>query len=277
MGTLDAIRSLLFAPASDERKLRRALESDSDAVVADLEDAVAPQLKSAARSQLATAFGAAQGLSRRFVRLNGIESEWFDGDLELLMGLDVDAIVVPKATRRAVEAVAATGAPVVALVETAEGLASAREIAAAPNVAALLLGALDLGHELRLRPRPDGLELVVPRAELVLASALHDLRAPFDAVFPDIYDARALENDAERARSLGFGGKACIHPEQVAVVNRVFSPSETELEHARRVVAAYEAGVAAGRGATALDGMLIDLPVVLRARTLLGHERKDVA
>lgn len=275
---LDDVRSLLFVPASDERRVRRALDSGADAVVADLEDGVALQAKVAARERLvASGFGTSAKPVRRLARINATETEWLAGDLELVRHLDLDGIVVPKASLRAVESVAGTGLPAVALVETAEGLATARCIAGAPNVVALFLGALDLGHELRLQARPDGLELLFPRAELVLASALHGLRPPFDAVFPNVRDSDALEQDSERALSLGFGGKACIHPDQVAVVNRVFTVSESELDQARQVVAAYEAAVAAGRGATALEGQLVDLPVALRAQRLLAQEGKDTA
>jgi citrate lyase subunit beta/citryl-CoA lyase len=138
-------------------------------------------------------------------------------------------------------------------------------------VASLTLGAVDLGVQLRLEPRPDGLEILFARSKLVLDSAAAGIRAPIDVAYLDTRDAEGLEAEALLARSLGFRGKACIHPAQVPIVNRVFTPSRQEVEQARRTIDAYERGVAEGRGAIALDGRMIDRPVVERARTILAE------
>ena len=158
----------------------------------------------------------------------------------------------------------------VAIVETADGLRRAHEVAPQPRVQALVVGTIDLGVELRLEQREDGLEILFARSKVVLDSAAARIRAPIDRVWTDVRDRDGLEADARFARSLGFRGKACIHPDQVEIVNRVFTPSDDELSRARRIVEAYEQAVGEGDGVTALEGEMIDLPVVERARQVLA-------
>lgn len=275
MPSLAAARSFLFAPGSDERKLRKALEAGADAVVADLEDAVLVAEKAHARELVADVLGAPVDCLR-LVRVNAAGSPWLDDDLAALDRLRPDAVVLPKATPEAARLLAGLALPVVAIVETAEGLARVHELARTPPVAVLQLGAVDLGLALGLEARPDGLELLVPRSSLVLASAAAGLRAPVDQVWVDLRDEPGLRDDCLRGRSLGFRGKACIHPAQVPVVHDAFAPAESELRRARDVVAAYDRAAAEGKGAVALGGELIDLPVVERARQLLADAKRGV-
>ncbi len=207
------------------------------------------------------------------VRVNGADTRWFDDDLAATAELDLTALMLPKATPEAVAALGPAGPPVIAIVETAEGLRLAYETASSPRVAALLIGAVDLGLELGWEPRPDGLELLFARSKTVADSAAAGIRAPFDVVHVDTRDDAGLEAAAQFARSLGYRGKACVHPAQVAIVNRVFAPDATSVAWARRVVEAAEAGERDGRGAVALDGEMIDLPVVERARRILADAR----
>ena len=269
------IRSLLFAPGSDERKLRKALESAADGVVADLEDAVAPDEKAAARDVVRRVLRTAvTGTGRpAAVRVNGVETPYFRDDLVLVSELAPDALVVPKASPEAVAALGSEGPPVIAIVETAEGLRLAYETARSPRVVALVLGAADLGAELGLEPRSDGLEILYARSKVVVDSAAAGIRAPVDVVYLDLHDLEGLEEQARLARSLGFRGKACVHPDQVEVVNRVFAPTSAEVDWARRVVEAFEQGELAGRGVVALDGTMVDLPVVERARRILAEAK----
>jgi citrate lyase beta subunit len=275
--SLATARSLLFAPGNDERKLEKALAAGADAVVADLEDAVPATEKEAARTVARRVLGGAATASLVAVRVNAAGTEHWGADLQAVADLELDALVLPKATPEAVGTLGPDGPPVVAIVETALGVRHAYETARLPRVAALVLGAVDLGLELGLEPRADGQEVLYARSRLVLESAAAGLRSPFDLVHVDTRDDEGLEAEARLARSLGFRGKACIHPAQVAIVNRVFSPTGEERERARRVVEAYERGLADGRGAVALDGEMIDLPVVERARRILAETERSVS
>ena len=179
-------------------------------------------------------------------------------------------MMLPKATPVTVAALGPEGPPVLAIVESAEGLRLAYETAAADRVFALVLGTHDLGAELRTSPRSDGLEVLYARSKVVVDSAAANRRPPFDTVFRDVRDPAGLEEECLLASTLGFGGKVCIHPRQLEVVNRVFAPSEAELAWARRVLEAYEQGLQEGRGAVALDGKMIDMPIVRHAERLLA-------
>lgn len=238
----------------------------------DLEDAVAPGEKAAARELVRRLLGEPGAGPARVVRVNAAGSEWFEDDLALVRELELAAVVLPKASPDAVAAVGPSPL-LIALVETAHGLRLAFETASQPNVVALALGAVDLGLELRLEPRPDGQEVLFARSKLVLDSAAAGLRAPFDLVHVAVHDDEGLEAECRLARSLGFRGKSCIHPSQVDVVNAVFEPSDADLERAQLIVDAFERGVAEGRGAVALGGEMIDLPAAERARRLLDANR----
>jgi citrate lyase beta subunit len=207
------------------------------------------------------------------VRVNGAGTPWFEDDLAAVRSLDLDAVMLPKATPESVAALGPSGPPVIAIVETAEGLRLAYETASSARVAALLLGAADLGAQLGWEPRPDGLELLYARSKVVADSAAAGIRGPFDVVHLDTRDYAGLEAATRFARSLGFRGKACIHPAQVEIVNRVFLPEAGSVEWARRVIEAAESGEQEGRGAVALHGEMIDAPVVERARKILSEAK----
>lgn len=267
---LPHVRSLLFAPGSDERKLAKALASAADAVVCDLEDAVAPADKEAARDVVASTLASAEPGPARLVRANAAGTAWFEDDLAFAAGLELDALVLPKATPEAVELAGSDGPPLVAIVETAMGLRQAYEIAAEPRVAALLLGSVDLAAEVGLEPRPDAQEILYARSKVAIDSAAAGLRGPFDVVHLDFGDEAGLEEQCRLARALGFRGKACIHPAQVETINRVFAPSDDEIAWARRIVEAFETQ---SEGVLAVNGTMVDRPVVERARRILEEAR----
>lgn len=278
MPDLQTARSLLFVPGDDEHKLARALASGADAVIADLEDAVAAPAKAGARALALQALGEApRSGSLRLVRVNGHGTAWHDDDLAAVAGAGLDGLVLPKATPGAARSAADAGLPMVAIVETAEGLRSAFETARCPGVVALMLGAVDLALDLRAIPREDAQEILFARSTIVVDSAAAGLRAPIDRVWLDVRDADGLAADCALARSLGFRAKACIHPDQVPVVRAAFDPSPGELARARAIVAAYDEATADGRGVVGLDGEMIDVPVVDRARELLSqrHEERE--
>lgn len=240
-------------------------------MIADLEDAVAPAEKEAARALVARVLRETPSRAAATVRVNGAGTPQFEADLELVRELSPDGVVLPKATPAALAALGPDGPPVLALVETAAGLRAAFELACHPRVETLVLGGADLGAELGLEPRADGLELLHARSTLVVDSAAAGIGPPIDVVHLDTRDAAGLEQEARLARSLGLGGKACIHPAQVAVVNEVFSPRPEELRWAEAVLDAYEDGLRAGRGAVSLAGEMIDVAVVERARRLIAQ------
>jgi citrate lyase beta subunit len=279
---LTALRSLLFAPGNDEHKLIRAAGSGADAVIADLEDAVPAAAKADARNSVARSLaasapvaGAPRSGPLRLVRVNAADTPYFADDLALLEAARPDAAVLPKASAASAAQLAATGLPILAIVETAAGVREAFEIARTERVFALLLGALDLSVELGLEFRPDGLELHYARSKLVVDSVAAGVRRPFDSVHVAVRDAEGLRAQAELGRSLGMAGKACIHPAQVEIVNQVFSPDAEQVEWARRVIAAAESAERRGVGAIALDGAMVDAPVLARARRIVTDSERS--
>jgi citrate lyase subunit beta/citryl-CoA lyase len=267
VASLDGARSYLFVPATDARRVDKALASDAHAVIVDLEDAVAEDAKDEARRLVAQRLRERRaGTGAQLVRINGLDTAHARGDLAAIDGLALDAIVVPKAEPQPIQALPPSGPPVIALIETAAGLRRAHETATRPRVSRLMLGVVDLAAQLGATPGPDGRELLHARSALVVDAAAAGLPGPIDGPCTAIGDEAALRAETEAAKALGFAGKACIHPAQLATVHDVFTPSAEELDWARRVVAAADGS----RGAVALDGQMIDAPVVARARRLLG-------
>lgn len=269
-------RSLLIAPGDDERKLRRALASPAEAVVVDFEDGVAPGRKAEARDLAVRVLTEEEGAGRPeiMVRINGVDTPDWQADLDALSALQLDAIVLPKATPAALDALPDDGPPILAVIETPLGILRAPEMANHPRVVRFGLGTVDLAASLGLEPRADGLEFLHARSTLVLSSAAAGIAAPADGVHLDVGDTAGLEAQARLARSLGFAGKFCIHPSQLELVNACFSPSEDELAWAEEVVAAFGEAEREGRGVARLRDQMIDKPVALRAQRLIeSHER----
>lgn len=264
-------RSYLFVPASRPDRYERALASGADAVIIDLEDAVAAADKPSARASLLQWLGRrAPDAPRIVVRINAAGTPWHDDDLASCAHPGVQAVMWPKAERAdAMHAVARVRGDlrVIALVESARGIAQARELAAAPGVERLAFGNLDLALDLGLRGHDED-DLAPHRAEVVLASRLAGLPPPIDGVTPALDDEARLRSDVQRARRLGFGAKLCIHPRQLPMVRQGLAPSEAELQWALRIVSA--AGSAEG-AALAVDGTMVDMPVLLRASAILDE------
>ncbi len=272
--SLGWLRSLLFVPGSEERRFPRAVESEADALIFDLEDAVPPDRKEEARRTVARELGVPSPKTA-LVRVNAPSSEWGRADLAMVAEAEVAGIVVPKAEAAELARLEVEGPPVIALIETAVGLRDAFEVAAHSRVVALMLGAADLGAELGLTPRADGLEIVHARSTLVVASAAAGIHPPLDVVHLDTKNPESLRAEAELARSLGFAGKPCIHPAQLAVVNEVFGVSPEEVAAAQEVVAAYEEARGRDGAVTTVRGRMVDLPVVARAQRVIaraGHQ-----
>ena len=253
-------RSYLFVPGDRPERFAKALASGADAVIVDLEDAVAPSAKEAARDALRGWLAREEG--QVVVRINAIDTPWFEADLALCQSPKVVAVMLPKAERAA--DLDCGGKPVLPLVETAAGIDALRELTRASKVERIVFGSIDL--QLDLGISGDGEELLLFRSQIVLASRLANLAPPVDGVSTAIDDPAQLQDDTLRARRLGFGAKLCIHPKQVGTVNASFSPSADEVAWARRVL---DAAANAGGAAIAVDGKMVDRPVILRAEALL--------
>jgi citrate lyase beta subunit len=274
---LGPIRSLLFAPGTRQDRFEKALNAGADAVAFDLEDSVEPSQKERARTLIAEFLAAPRARSDvlRLVRFNAVSTEAGQADLEFFRGLaGFDGILLPKVeTPGILETVSRVFAaspggppPLLPLLETPAAILRAAHIAAADaHVAALLFGAEDLTARLAVPRTIDGEELVVARGQIVLAAAAVGAE-PLDAVFTNLDDLALLRRDCERARAVGFRGKMAIHPKQVPLINEVFTPSQGEIDRARRIIDAFEAAQAAGEGVTRMGDQMVELPVVERAR-----------
>lgn len=279
-GPLARACSFLFVPANRPERYAKALACGADAVIVDLEDAVAPADKLLARQALllaAASLDAAQR-GRLLVRINAAGTPWHAVDLAALRALrarGVAGVMVSKAESPAVLAgVAAAAGPACALVpliESVAGLDALDALAASSQVLRLAFGHLDFQADAGLACGLDEAELVPVRLALVLASRRAGLVAPVDGISPGTQDTAQLSLDAARSRRGGFGGKLCIHPAQAAPVNVAFAPSAPELDWARRVQAAF---AEAGGGVFSLDGRMVDAPVLrLALRTLAQAAR----
>jgi citrate lyase subunit beta/citryl-CoA lyase len=258
-------RSLLFVPGNRPERFDKARDSGADAVILDLEDAVPPEEKSRARDAVA---GRLDPQRPVILRINSRETSWFADDAALAAHPGVAAVMLPKTERAEdVRALASLGcAQVLALIETASGFDNAKDIARESAVQRLVFGSIDF--QLDLGIAGEGEELLLFRSGLVLASRLAGLARPIDGVSTALDDPAALAADATRARRLGFGGKLCIHPKQVAAVNAAFTPTAEAIQWARRVL---DAAAAAGGAAVAVDGKMVDRPVILRAEAILAE------
>ncbi len=260
-------RSYLFVPGNRPDRFDKACATRAHGVIVDLEDAVPPSDKQNAREALRRWLQPGKPV---FVRVNAVDTEWFADDLASCAQPGVAGVLLPKAERvEDVDRVARTcdGLPVLPLVETAVGLWNAVSIAQAHGVQALLFGSLDFQADTGISDD----DLLYARSHLVVASRVAGIAAPIDGVTQAFDDPELLRRDCCRSRQLGFGGKACIHPNQVDVVNTAFAPSADEIDWAQRVVAAFEQS--SGR-AVQLDGRMIDRPVLLKAQAMLA-ERLD--
>lgn len=272
-------RSVLYMPGANTRALAKARELPADGLIFDLEDAVAPDAKIAARAAIAAAFAAGgYGGRERVLRVNPLESPWGEGDLAAAAALPLDAVLLPKVengetVRQAVARLNALGAPAEralwCMLETPLGVVNAREIAAAsPRVAALVMGTSDLTQDLRARETPDRLPLLTALGLVVLAARAFGL-AVLDGVHLDLADDDGFAAACAQGRVLGFDGKTLIHPKQIAPANIAFAPGADEVAQARRVIAAHEEAIAAGKGIAVLDGRLVEnLHVAAAERTL---------
>jgi citrate lyase subunit beta/citryl-CoA lyase len=259
-------RSYLFVPGSRPDRFAKACAAGADAVVIDLEDSVAAADKVTARAAVAEWLRPAQPV---LVRVNVANSEWFQEDIKLGGKPGIAGVLLPKAERvediRVVAGHFGHAAPILPQLETAQGFSNAQAMARAGGVQRFLFGSIDFQLDLGMSAEEE--ELLYFRSQIVLVSRLAAIQSPVDGVTTDINSPERVRADTLRAKRLGFGGKMCIHPKQVGIVNECFAPTAEEEAWARRVV---EASAASHGGATSVDGKMVDRPVLAHAEKILA-------
>ena len=273
-------RSVLYMPASNERALEKARDLPTDALIFDLEDAVAPDAKSGARDTLARFLAeGGYGSRTKIVRINALATEWGPQDVAALGGAGADAILIPKVGAASdVDAVADMldpAMPIWVMMETPASVFNAREIAAHARVGGLVAGTNDLAKDLGCRSVPDRTPLMHCLQIIVLAARAARGVVAIDGVYNKFRDEDGLKAECAQGRDLGYDGKTLIHPAQIGVANEAFSPDEAEVDLARRQIEAFEECQASGGGVAVVDGQIVENLHVVTARRIL--ERAAVA
>lgn len=277
-------RSVLYMPAANTRAMEKAQSLPADAIIFDLEDAVAPDDKSTARDRLAEALANDYGARARIIRINGLATEWGEDDAKACAGAfasRADAVLIPKVDRAAdLDRVAALipDTPLWAMMETPLGMLNAAEIAAHPRLQGMVMGTNDLAKELNSRFRADRLPMQAGLGLCVLAAKAHD-KVILDGVFNAFKDEDGLRAECEQGRDMGFDGKTLIHPLQLAVTNEVFAPTEAEIDLARRQIEGFEEANAKGGGVAVavVDGKIVENLHVETARKTLERAKAIAA
>lgn len=267
------LRSVLYLPASNPRAVEKARTLDCDAVILDLEDAVAPDAKPDARHAAVEA-AKAGGFGHRLlaIRVNALSTPWGRDDFAAASTAPVDAIVVPKvdSPAQAAEAVAAAGGkPVWAMIESPRAVIDVAQIAATPGLAALVAGTADLAKDLRARAGNDRLPFLFALSAMLNAARAYGVVA-LDGIHADIQDLEGVEQTSRQGAELGFDGRTIVHPSHIEPANRAYAPSLEAVENARGLIAAHEQAEAEGRGVTTYKGRLVEVLHVAEARRLLA-------
>lgn len=265
-------RSVLYIPAANARAMEKARELAADAIIFDLEDAVAPGEKPAARAALAQALQQDYGQRAKIVRINGLDTEWGEADARAF-ATGADAVLIPKVSAPAdLDRVAALIAqtPLWAMMETAQGMLDAGAIAAHPRLAGMVMGTNDLAKEINARFRPDRLPMQAGLGLCVLAAKAHG-RIIIDGVFNAFKDDEGLAQECAQGRDMGFDGKTLIHPAQISIANEVFAPSEREIDLSRRQISAFDEAQSQGKGVAVVDGRIVENLHVETARATIAR------
>ena len=268
-------RSVLYIPAANARAMEKARALPVDAIIFDLEDAVTPAEKAAARDSLAQVLANDYGNRARIVRINDMASEWGQEDALACAGLagKADAVLIPKVGSGAdLDRIAALipDLPLWAMMETPIGMLNAAEIAAHPRLQGMVMGTNDLAKELNSRFRADRLPMQTGLGLCLLAARAHG-KVIVDGVFNAFKDDDGLRAECEQGRDMGFDGKTLIHPAQLAIANAAFAPTEEEIALARRQIEAFEAATAQGKGVAVVDGRIVENLHVETARSTLSR------
>jgi len=273
-------RSVLYIPAARARAIEKARGLAVDAIIFDLEDAVAPAEKDSARETLAMELAANDfGARLRIIRINGLDTSWGRDDALAALQMSPDAVLVPKVSQPAdLDAVAEiTGdLPLWAMMETPQGMLNAASIAAHPRLEGMVMGTNDLAKDLGTRFRPDREPLLTGLGLCLLAAKAHGLTI-IDGVYNAFKDDAGLRAECEQGRDMGFDGKTLIHPAQVDITNAAFAPDDAAIDLARRQIEAFDSAMARGEGVAVVDGKIVENLHVETARATLAKAEAIVA
>lgn len=271
--TLRPYRSVLYIPGSKERALEKARGLACDAIIFDLEDAVSPDAKVAARATLRAELDkGGYGPRAKIVRINGFDTDWGKADVAAMIDADIDAILMPKVGSAAQLDELAAMIPDVdlwAMMETPLGMLNAAEIAAHPRLKGFVMGTNDLAKELNTRFRADRLPMMGGLHLCLMAAKAHGV-VIVDGVYNAFKDEDGLRAECEQGRDMGMDGKTLIHPAQLAIANAAFAPSAAEIDLAQRQIAAFEEAEASGQGVAVVDGKIVENLHVVTAKAILA-------
>ena len=277
---ISTLRSLLFVPGNQEDLHKKVMRSSPDAVVFDLEDSVGAADKIVARVVTSKGINYLQDAKAQvkiMIRINQIDSKWILEDIAHTVTPDVFAVLVPKVEtskevleiRRNLDEIGCHSIEIIAGIESATGVCNVREIIRGGAINGIYFGAEDFVTDMGGLRRDDNLEVMVPRAQIAIEAKNAKISA-IDMVVANLNDSDRFIRESLEARALGFGGKLCIHPNQVHLANEYFLPSKSEIKRAREILTAYAIGISEKKGAISYDGELIDAPLVERATALIA-------
>ncbi|KAB2703222.1 HpcH/HpaI aldolase/citrate lyase family protein [Brucella lupini] len=271
MVTFQPLTCPLFVPATRPDRFHKAAESGADAIIIDLEDAVAPHAKDGARDALA---GHVDGFSVPvFLRVNGRATPWHEADLAVASKLPISGVMLPKTETandlcQVANTIGCSNVPIIALVETAHGIAHLSQLGVSPNLVQLAFGSVDYALDIGAAHQREA--LLLARGNMVLYSRAYGLPAPLDGVTVAINDVSLLASDSNHAAAMGFGGKLAIHPAQIETIRAAFRPKQQEIDWATRVLAVEREAAGA---AALINGTMIDAPLCERARRILAKAK----
>ncbi|MBI5714669.1 MAG: CoA ester lyase [Chloroflexi bacterium] len=268
-------RSLLFLPGDARRKIEKAITTAPDSIIMDLEDGVAVNKKAEARESVLRAISELHfGKSERIIRINALDTEFANDDIETVIRAKPDAIIIPKVeapdqVTYVVDRIPFT-IPVIATFETAKAVMNIKEIAAAPSLVALCFGAEDYIASVGGVRTQSNHEVAYARSVVPMCAAVFNLQA-LDMVYVDFKDEAGLRAETRAALELGYSGKTAIHPNQIAPINETFTPSKEEIDRAQKLLSAFNENQAKGAGAFAFEGKMVDMPVIRAAQNVLAR------
>ncbi|HPT89235.1 MAG TPA: CoA ester lyase [Bacilli bacterium] len=278
-------RSLLFIPGNNPAMLQNADVFESDAVIIDLEDAVSISEKDSARNLVKNFLNSYRLPIEVIIRINGMDTDFYQADLEAIVSNNIDTILLPKANPRDLIKLdqilskiehkngLTKKIGVIPIIELASSILDVREIATSPRVNGLLLGAEDLSSDLEVSRTLAGDEIFYARSMIAISCRAYNIDA-IDTPFTDVRNEEGLLADSQKARGLGMNAKACIHPNQIDIVNKIFSPSKEQIEQALRMLKAFENAQKEGKGVFSLDGKMVDKPIIERAKKTIDKAKR---